>query len=153
MTATTVTSLPRPRNPLVDEMHEAFVQALAETDPQRNRFYAGLGIGYAVAFGLVTREALTRARLNRHAVNMHIDFRRPRFDDDEDTLWACGVRHGYALGTSERSDADECAMCGERLTDDDDTQRCADGQFCDNGECFTDWHANGPTTCGDESDL
>lgn len=141
-----------PRQPLRAEMFTAFDDALNEQDPQRQRFLIGLGLGYAVAFGLVTREALDRARLHPGASNIHIDFRRPRFDDDEDTLWACGVRHGYALATSERSDADECAMCGERLTEDDDFTVCLDGRFCDNGECEHDWHANGPTTCGDESE-
>lgn len=136
------------RQPLVAEMHEALDLALTtpDEDSQRKRFYIGLALGYGVAFGIIDRQVLDRARRQPGASNIHIDFRRARFDDDDETLWACGVRHGYALGTSERPDADECAMCGERITEDDDYDQCLDGRFCLLG-CSRDWHASGPHAC------
>lgn len=149
MTAEVVT-IPRPRNPLLAEMMTAYETALTLPQGSRERrFYEGLGLGYAVAFGFVTREALDAARRQPGASNVHIDFRQPRFDDDEETLWACGVRHGYALGTSEQVDADECVACGERLTDDDDPDVCDDGYFCPPhiNDCRAVWHQNGPAHC------
>lgn len=144
-----VISLPTPRNPLLTEMMAAFETALTlPTDTPARRFHEGLGLGYGVAFGIVDRQALDRARRALHASNIHLDFRRPNPYDDDDTLWACGVRHGYYLGTSEQPDAEDCAMCGERLTADDDAERCDDGWFCGFGsDCSRIWHANGPHTC------
>lgn len=130
------------RAPLLAEMQQAGADALNQTDPLRQAFYTGLFTGYAVGFGLVTREALDRARLQPGAVNQHIDVRRPRHDDDPDTLWACGVRHGFYLGTSERQDAYDCDLCGERLTDDDEIDLCEHGRFCGTG-CIQDWHFPG----------
>lgn len=141
------------RNPLLDEMHDAGKTALTETDPHRQAFHAGLFTGYAVGFGLVTREALDRARRAPYSANVHLDFRRPRPYDDDTTLWACGVRHGYYLATSERPDADECALCGERLIEKlDDTEWCTCGLFCGIDGHRREWHAaNGsPTGCTDE---
>lgn len=138
------------RQPLLNEMHEAGVTALGQTDETQRTFYTGLFTGYAVGFGLITREALDRARMQPGASAVHIDFRRPRWNDDTDTLWACGVRHGYSLATSENPDADECALCGERIVKStDDFEGCDDGVFCP-FECMAIWHANGPTTCGGE---
>ena len=147
MTAEVVTIRP-PRTPLIAEMHEALDTALLtpDTDSQRKRFYIGLALGYGVAFGIIDRQVLDRARRQPGAENRHIDVRRGRWDDDDETLWACGVRHGYALGTSERPDADDCAMCGERITEDDDYDQCLDGRFCPI-DCSHDWHANGPHAC------
>jgi len=154
MTAENVITIPTSRSPLITEMHDALDTALttAEADSQRKRFYVGLALGYGVAFGIIDRQTLDRARNQPWSSNIHFDFRRPRPFDEDETLWACGVRHGYALGTSERSDADDCAMCGERLTEDDDYDQCLDGKFCPLG-CFRDWHANGPHSCDDENNI
>jgi hypothetical protein len=77
-----------PREPIRQEMHQAFDQAMCETDEFRRRYFAGLGLGYAVAFGLVTREALDKARRTPFSVNLHVDFWRPSFFADEDSAWA-----------------------------------------------------------------
>ena len=142
MTAENVVALPTPRTPLIAEMHDALDSALTTPplDSQRRRFYLGLTLGYGVAFGIIDRQVLDRARRQPGSSNVHFDFRRPRFDDDDDTLWACGVRHGYSLGTSERPDADECGLCGERITDDDDTDSCEHGVYCADEGCIRDWH-------------
>lgn len=137
-----MTTLQHIRRPLRDEMHQAFDTAMDETEPTRSAFYSGLGIGYAVAFGLVTRESLDRARLDPYARNVHIDFWRPTFGADEDSHWATGVLHGYYLGTSERSDVSECDLCGQRITPEDDTDNCEHGTFCAGG-CIRDWHVGG----------
>lgn len=142
------------RAPLLAEMHSASAEALTDTDPMRRAFNTGLFTGYAVGFGLITREALDTARLTPGSSAVHIDFRQPRWNDDPDTLWACGVRHGYALATSEHPHADVCALCGERIIPDlDNYEQCIDGRYCENGECFHDWHANGPSLCRMEGDL
>lgn len=138
---TTTLDLVPVRDPLLNEMREAGRQALCESDPQRTAFYSGLFTGYAVGFGLIDRDALDRARLQPGSEPLHIDFRRPRFDDDPDTLWACGVRHGYLLATSERPDATDCGLCGERITSDDDTESCEHDTFCDGAGCIQTWHA------------
>lgn len=136
------------RQPLIEEMHEASRQALVETDPLRRAFFTGLFTGYAVAFGLVTREALERARRTPFSTNLHVDFWRPSSFADDDTYWATGVRHGYYLGTSERPDADECVLDGERICRDlDDHDSCMDGVFCAMERCSADWHANGGSIC------
>jgi hypothetical protein len=139
------------RDPLLTEMATASVAAVRETDPMRQAFHTGLFTGYAVGFGLVTREALDRARRTPWSSNVHVDFWRPSTFADTDTAWACGVRHGYYLATSERPDADDCLMCGERLIEAlDDITYCDDGAFCGIDDCRRLWHANGPTTCGGE---
>lgn len=146
-----IIALPRPRNPLLDEMMAAFNTALTlPAATSERRFHEGLGLGYGVAFGIVDRQVLDRARRALHASNIHYEFRRPNPFDDDDTLWACGVRHGYALGTSEHRTAEDCSLCGERIIpDDDDYERCDDGFFCGAGsDCSQIWHANGPHTCG-----
>jgi hypothetical protein len=132
------------RKPLLNEMHQTAEEALAESDPMRKAFLTGMHTGYAVGFGLVTREALTRARRTPGSANVHIDFRKPRGFDDEDTLWACGVRHGYYLGTSERLDATACDMCGERIVDAlDEVESCEHGAFCDGEGCIQYFHSGG----------
>lgn len=152
MTADIITFPARP--PLVREMHDALDAALntPEADSQRRRFYTGLALGYGVAFGLIDRQVLDRARNQPFSANVHFDFRRPTGYDTDETLWACGVRHGYSLGTSERDDAEDCVACGERLTEDDDPDVCDDGHFCPAwiNDCRVVWHQNGPAYCRSE---
>lgn len=138
------------RNPLLAEMTTAATEAIT-SDGTSRAFYTGLFTGYAVGFGLVTREALERARREPRSANLHLDFRHPSRYDDDTTWWACGVRHGYYLATSERPDADECLLCGERLIENlDDTEACEDGVFCGMDGCKKLWHANGPHACQDD---
>lgn len=141
------------RNPLLTEMADASVAAVNETDPMRQAFHAGLFTGYAVGFGLVTREALDRARREPFSSNIHLDFWRPSSSADTDTAWACGVRHGYYLATSEQPAADECVLCGERIVEDvDDADWCTDGLFCGPQDCRNTWHrsAGSDASCYDD---
>lgn len=132
------------RGPLLAEMADAAETALDPTiSDERRSFYSGLFTGYAVGFGLVSREVLDRARREPRSSATHIDFRRPRFGDDTTTWWACGVRHGYLLSTSEHPYADSCVLCGERLIEDvDDTDCCTDGLFCGWDDHRREWHGH-----------
>lgn len=139
------------RSPLMSEMLEAGETALREQDPLRAAFYRGLFTGYAIAFGLHDRATLDSARNTPFSANLHLDFWRPHFAADEDTYYATGVRRGYWLGTSERPDADECVLCGERLIEDlDAVDWCDDGLFCEWDDHRREWHASAghDATCG-----
>jgi hypothetical protein len=136
------------RDPLLAEMHDAGRQALLEPDPQRKVYFTGLFTGYAVGFGLITREALDRARRTPFSTNLPLDFWRPHPFADADSYWATGVRRGYLLSTSEHPHADECVLCGERLIEDlDPTDWCVDGLFCELDNHRAEWHRQGPSSC------
>lgn len=138
-----------PRKPLREEMFSAFDVAVEAPAGHRRAYWTGVGTGYAVAFGLVTREALEKARRIPGALPLTADdCWKPQ--DDEETAWACGVLYGYQQGTSELPDADECVTCGQRiLTTVDDYEGCADGVFCP-FDCKSTFHANGPSVCSIE---
>lgn len=143
-----------PRKPLREEMYSAFDAAMdAPTDPPlRRAIWTGVGTGYAVAFGLVTREALDRARRTPSAICLHPDDWNPRATADEEEAWACGVLWGYYQGTSEHPDADMCVTCGQRIvTSVDDSESCPDGLFCP-FDCRAIFHANGPSICAMEGE-
>lgn len=143
------------RRPLRAEMFSAFNAALdtPETATHRRAYWTGLGTGYAIAFGLVTREALSKAqRTPGAAVLSDLEVWKPSRTDEE-TSWACGVLYGYWMGTSEHPNADECATCGQRILKDlDDFEACDDGIFCPI-DCKATFHANGPSTCEAEVEL
>ena len=130
-----------PRKPLRAEMYAAFDEALdCPTDPPyRRAAWTGVGTGYAVAFGLVTREALDRARRTPGALALHPDDLRVGPFSDEDEFWASGVLYGYKQGTSELPDANECGHCGQRLIERIDFPAyCQHGTFCE--EHISEWH-------------
>jgi hypothetical protein len=131
----------QPRKPLLDEMMSAYNCALlAPTDPgHRRAAWIGVGTGYAVAFGFVTREALERARRVPGALTVHPREFHPSPFNDVETAWASGVLYGYYLGTSEGMDVTTCTHCGQRLAHNlDYIVTCHHGDFCD--DCVTDWH-------------
>lgn len=148
--------LTTPRKPLRAEMFTAFDEALdcPLDPPHRRAYWTGVGTGYAVAFGLVTREALDRARRVPGAVTLSdINTWTPGAFADEETAWACGVLFGYWQGTSEHPDADECVTCGQRILRTlDDFQECPDGMFCPDhlDDCHRVFHDNGPSLCAME---
>jgi hypothetical protein len=132
----------KPRQPLLDEMHQAYQEALDTEEPFRRAYYIGVGTGYAVGFGFITREVLDRARRVPAAVTLaEFNLWKPNHYADEETAWACGVLYGYWMGTSELPDARQCEHCGTRLLDGlDDIQECEHGEFC--FDCQPDWHTN-----------
>lgn len=133
-----------PRKPLMWEMFSAGEQALlAPADPPyRRAAWTGVFTGYAVAFGLVTREALDRARRTPHATATHPDELRIGPFTDEDDCWASGVLYGYSQGISEHPDVQRCPTCGLNLLPDLDwTADCHHGVFCE--DHIADFHAGG----------
>lgn len=135
------------RRPLLLEMMSAYDAALeAPEGSERRAAWTGVGLGYAIAFGFCTREALDRARRTPYALTVHPDEYKPRTFTDEDTAWASGVLWGYRQGTSEGFDVTDCTHCGQRLVHDLDwMSRCEHGDFCE--DHITDWHA-GTTPVG-----
>lgn len=146
MTAATIT-----RVPLRHEMFSAFNEALDAADqPLRRAAWTGVGTGYAVAFGLVTREMLDRARLVPGALTLHPEELPIKPSTDEEECWASGVLYGYYQGTSEQRDVTSCTHCGRRLDHDlDDIEGCHHGDFCGPEGCARDWHSGGGFTRAD----
>lgn len=133
---------PTVRRPLLLEMMSAYDAALeAPEGSQRRAAWTGVGLGYAVAFGFCTREALDRARRTPGALTVHPDDYKPSAFHDEDTAWSCGVLYGYWQGTAERDDITACLHCGQRLIVDVDwITDCHHGDFCE--DCASEWHRN-----------
>lgn len=133
-----------PRRPLREEMFEALNSALDATDEFRRAYWKGCATGYAIAFGIETPDLLTDARLQNGARGLHISELHAHLPwhskDEPQSWWACGVLWGYKQGTSERDDAHDCETCGDRLTDDDDYDRCEVGRFCPGSDCHAIAH-------------
>lgn len=128
-----------PREPLRQEMYAAVEQAANSPAGERRALWTGVATGYAIAFGLFTRDALDKARLVPGALTVHPDDYSPGRYGDEETAWACGVLHGYYMGTSEGLDVTTCAQCGQRRVHDvDEVAACEHGDFCP--DCVSDWH-------------